>query len=83
MTKENESYTITLDVPQSDYMGGRIVKPGDWGTDYGCQQVTVGSDLIQPYDASTNSDNNIIFLEPGNYTVTWNTVNNEISITKN
>ena len=83
MTKDNETYTITLDVPESDYMGGRIVAAGDWGTDAGCQQVTVGADLIQEYDAATNGDNNIIFLAAGNYTVSWNQTTGEISITQN
>ena len=83
MTQEGENVTITLDVPESDYMGGRIVAAGDWGTDMGCQQVTDGADLIQPYDAATNGDNNIIFLEAGNYTVTANLSSKEIHIVKN
>ena len=83
MTLDGENLSITLDVPQSDYMGGRIVAAGDWGTDMGCQQVTEGADLIQPYDAESNGDNNIIFLEPGNYTVTANLSSKEIKITKN
>ena len=62
--------SLTLDVPQSDYMGGRIVTPGDWGTDIGFAQVTAGADLIQDLGDS-NPDNNIVFAEPGNYTVTW------------
>ncbi|MBQ1477039.1 MAG: extracellular solute-binding protein [Erysipelotrichaceae bacterium] len=83
MTQEGENLTITLDVPESDYMGGRIVAAGDWGTDMGCQQVTEGADLIQPYDAESNGDNNIIFLEAGNYTVSANLSSKEIKIVKN
>lgn len=83
MTQDGENLTITLDVPESDYMGGRIVAAGDWGTDMGCQQVVEGADLIQPYDAATNGDNNIIFLAAGNYTVTANITSKEIKIVKN
>ena len=83
MSRDGENLSITIEVPQSDYMGGRIVAAGDWGTDMGCQQVVEGADLIQAYDAATNGDNNIIFLEPGNYTVTCNLSSKEIKITKN
>ena len=72
--------TLTLDVPESDYMGGRIVNPGDWGTDKGFAQVTVGKELIKDLGAD-NPDNNIVFAEAGNYTVTIN--GTEISIVKN
>ena len=61
---------LTLDVPESDYMGGRIVHPGDWGTDIGFAQVTSGADLIKDLGAD-NPDNNIVFAAPGNYTLTW------------
>ena len=72
--------SLTLDVPQSDYMGGRIVKPADWGNDKGFLQVTEGKELIQ--DLGENiGDNNIVFLEPGNYTVTWD--GTAITIKKN
>ena len=83
MSQDGENISITLDVPESDYMGGRIVAAGDWGTDMGCQQVVEGADLIQPYDAATNGDNNIIFLAAGNYTVTANLSSKEIKIVKN
>ena len=72
--------TLTLDVPESDYMGGRIVNPGDWGTDKGFAQVTTGADLIKDLGAD-NPDNNIVFAEPGNYTVTID--GDAISIVKN
>lgn len=72
--------TLTLDVPESDYMGGRIVNPGDWGTDLGFAQVTEGADLILDLGAD-NPDNNIVFAEAGNYTLTLN--GSEISIVKN
>jgi arabinogalactan oligomer/maltooligosaccharide transport system substrate-binding protein len=73
-------YTITLDVPQADYMGGRIVKPGDWGNDKGFAQVTTGAELIKDLGAD-NPDNNIVFAEPGNYTLTWD--GTAITIVKN
>ena len=72
--------TLTLDVPESDYMGGRIVKPADWGTDKGFAQVTTGAELIKDLGAD-NPDNNIVFAEPGNYTVTWD--GTAITIVKN
>ena len=71
---------LTLDVPESDYMGGRIVKPADWGTDKGFAQVTTGIELIKDLGAD-NPDNNIVFIEPGNYTVTWD--GTSITIVKN
>jgi len=72
--------SVTLDVPQSDYMGGRIVKPTTWDNDKGFLQVTEGKELIQDLGEDVG-DNNIVFLEPGNYTVTWDGTN--ISIKKN
>ena len=72
--------TLTLDVPQSDYMGGRIVNPGSWDTDKGFAQVTSGAELIKDLGAD-NPDNNIVFAEPGNYTLTLN--GSEITIVKN
>ena len=72
--------SLTLDVPESDYMGGRIVNPGDWGTDIGFAQVTEGKDLIKDLGAE-NPDNNIVFAEAGNYTVTWD--GTAVTIVKN
>jgi len=72
--------TLTLDVPESDYMGGRIVNPGSWDTDKGFAQVTSGAELIKDLGAD-NPDNNIVFAEPGNYTLTLN--GSEITIVKN
>ncbi len=72
--------SLTLDVPQSDYMGGRIVKPADWGNDKGFAQVTEGKDLIQDL-GDANPDNNIVFVEAGNYTITWD--GTAITIVKN
>ena len=72
--------TLTLDVPESDYMGGRIVNPGSWGTDKGFAQVVSGAEYIKDLGAD-NPDNNIVFAEAGNYTVTINS--NEITIVKN
>ena len=82
---ENDTYylkdgSLTLDVPESDYMGGRIVKPADWGNDKGFLQVTEGKELIQDLGDDVG-DNNIVFLEPGNYTVTWD--GEAITIVKN
>ena len=64
-------YTLTLEVPESDYMGGRIVNPGSWDTDKGFAQVTTGVELIKDLGAD-NPDNNIVFAAPGTYTVTLN-----------
>lgn len=72
--------SITLDVEQSDYMGGRIVKIGTWENDKGFAQVVSGAELLDA-DAA-GGDNNIVFKEPGNYTVTIN-ANNEITVVKN
>ena len=71
---------VTLDVPESGYMGGRIVKPADWGKDIGFLQVTEGKELIQDL-VDDVGDNNIVFLAPGNYTVTWD--GTAITIVKN
>ncbi len=71
---------VTLEVPESDYMGGRIVKPGDWGTDKGFAQVTEGKELVKDL-GEENPDNNIVFAEAGNYTVTWD--GTAITIKKN
>ena len=73
-------YVLTLEVPESDYMGGRIVNPGSWDTDKGFAQVTVGADLILDLGES-NPDNNIVFAAPGTYTVTLN--GTEITIEQN
>ncbi|MBO6060860.1 MAG: extracellular solute-binding protein, partial [Clostridia bacterium] len=83
MTADGDMLTITLDVPESDYMGGRIVKKGNWDTDLGYAQVTTGADLMKVVDPADNGDNNIIFAAPGNYTVTCNTATGEITITAN
>lgn len=82
LTGEGDELTLTLEVPESDYMGGRIVKLSSWDTGLGCAQVTTGADLIAAPDPETNGDNNIIFLEPGTYTVTVNTATSEITIVK-
>ena len=58
----------------------RIVTPGDWGNDKGFAQVTTGAELIKDLGAD-NPDNNIVFAEAGNYTVTWDGA--EITIIKN
>ena len=65
---------------KSQCMGGRIVKPADWGKDIGFLQVTEGKELIQDLGDDVG-DNNIVFLAPGNYTVTWD--GTAITIVKN
>ena len=62
-------------------MGGRIVDAGDWNTDHGFAEVTEGADLLDA-DAA-GGDNNIVFKEAGNYTVTWDINANTISVKKN
>ena len=79
---EGGKLVLTLDVPASDYMGGRVVKITTWDTTLGCAQVKEGADLIQAPDPETNADNNIIFLEAGTYTVTVDVNAAEISIVK-
>ena len=74
---------ITLDVPESDYMGGRIVKLATWDTDLGYAQVTVGTEYLKVVDPADNGDNNIIFAEAGNYTVTVDLDAKTITIVKN
>lgn len=65
---EGNVYSITVNVEKSDYMGGRIVKASSWDTDKGCTIVTEGKELISE---DGGSDNNIVFLEPGTYEVTF------------
>ena len=71
-------YYITVDVEESDYMGGRIVMPGDWGTDLGLAQVVSGNELISE---DGGDDNNIVFLAPGTYKVELDASAGEITIT--
>ena len=80
LTGDGDVKTLTFDVPESDYMGGRIVNIGTWENDKGAAQVTTGADLIQAPDPDSNPDNNIIFLAAGTYTVTLNTASGEITI---
>ena len=82
MESNGDLYSITVDVPQSDYMGGRVVTAGTWENDKGQAQVTTGKDLIKELSPEENGDNNIVFVEPGTYTVTWNSSTNEITIVK-
>ena len=85
--KEADSVlTITLDVPASDYMGGRIVPAGKWENDLGYDQVVEGKELLNPdMDPAkgNNGDNNIVFAEAGNYTVTLDIGAKTIKIVKN
>ena len=81
MEQDGNILTITLDVPESDYMGGRIVPVTSWDTSLGYAQVVEGADLLNA-DAA-GGDNNIVFLEAGNYTVTCDISSSEIRIVKN
>jgi len=85
MVQDGETYTITLDVPEADYMGGRIVAAGSWDNDKGAAQVVEGADLMtdDALDTEANGDNNIVFKEAGNYTISWNSASGDITITKN
>ncbi len=78
---EGGKLTLTLDVPESDYMGGRIVKLTTWDTNLGFAQVKEGADLIKDLGAD-NPDNNIVFAEAGTYTITVDVNAGEISIVK-
>ncbi|MCR5611985.1 MAG: extracellular solute-binding protein [Clostridiales bacterium] len=81
LTEVDGKLTITIEVPQSDYMGGRIVPIGTWDTTLGYAQVTEGADLLNA-DAA-GDDNNIVFAEAGNYTVTVDLDAMTITIVKN
>ncbi|MBO4562239.1 MAG: extracellular solute-binding protein [Clostridia bacterium] len=83
MEEADGKLTITLDVPESDYMGGRIVTLGTWDNDLGYAQVTEGTEYLKEVDPADNPDNNIIFAEAGNYTVTVDLNAMTISIVKN
>ena len=61
--------TLTLEVPESEYMGGRFVYPGFWDTNLGFRQVVSGAELLVDTGAD-NEDNNIVFREPGTYSIT-------------
>ncbi len=80
LTGDGDVKTLTLEVPESDYMGGRIVNIGSWDNDKGFAQVTAGADLIKDLGAD-NPDNNIVFAAAGTYTVSINTASGEITIT--
>ncbi|MBQ1632308.1 MAG: extracellular solute-binding protein [Clostridia bacterium] len=86
MEEANGQLTITLDVPASDYMGGRIVLAGTWDNDLGYEQVKTGAEYLDASKAPSlgeNNDNNIVFAEAGNYTVTVDLNTKEITIIKN
>ena len=84
MTKDGENWSVTITVEQSDYMGGRIVVAGEWGTDLGYAQVTEGADLLDTAACADagNTDNNFIFAAPGTYTVSFNETSKEVKISK-
>ena len=84
--QKGDILTLTLDVPQSDYMGGRVVLAGTWDNDLGYDQVKTGVEYLNPDMApakGSNGDNNIVFAEAGNYTVTVDLAAKEITIVKN
>ncbi len=67
-------------------MGGRVVLAGTWDNDLGYDQVKTGAELLNPDMApanGNNNDNNIVFAEAGNYTVTVDLAAKEITIVKN
>ena len=71
----NGKFTLKARLPE-----GYTVQLRTIDSDKGFLQVTEGKELIQ--DLGDNvGDNNIVFLEPGNYTVTWD--GEAISIVKN
>ena len=69
LTGKIENGTLTLEVPESEYMGGRFVYPGFWDTNLGFRQVVSGAELLVDTGAD-NEDNNIVFREPGTYSIT-------------
>ena len=79
LTGDGDVKSLTLEVPESDYMGGRIVNIGSWETGMGAAQVKTGADLINV--EAGGDDNNIVFLAAGTYTVSIDTASGEISIT--
>ena len=78
---EGGKLVLTLDVPEGDYMGGRVVKLTTWDTNLGFAQVKEGAELLNA--ESAGDDNNIVFLEAGNYTITVDVNAGEIFIVKN
>lgn len=78
LVQDGDVLSIDVTVEESDYMGGRIVTAGDWDSDKGAAQVTVGADLINL--ESAGSDNNIVFNAAGTYHVTYNETTGEITI---
>ncbi len=79
MQETDGVYTYTVTVEQSDYMGGRIVTPGNWDSDKGLAQVVSGAELLSE---DGGSDNNMVFLEPGTYVVTFDEAKMEITVAK-
>ena len=73
--------SLTLEVPQGEDMGGRIVTNGKWENDKGYAQLTTGKELAVDL-GDNNPDNNIVFAEPGTYTIRINTTTNEITLEK-
>ena len=79
MSKNGDVYTFELTVEESEYMGGRIVCPGEWDTDKGLAQVTSGTELLSE---DGGSDNNMVFLAPGTYKVTFDESTMSITVEK-
>ena len=80
MVEVDGVYTIGVVVEQSDYMGGRIVTPGNWDTNMGLAQVVSGAELLSP---DGGSDNNMVFLAPGSYIVTFDPASMTITVAQN
>lgn len=73
--------SLTLEVPEDEDMSGRIVSNGKWENDKGYAQLTTGKELAVDL-GDNNPDNNIVFAEPGTYTISINTTTNEITLEK-
>ena len=73
--------SLTIEVPE-DRMSGRIVTPGELGTDRGYAQVTEGDEFLRR-PGKKDSDNNLVFAAAGSYTLTIDTETGDIVIAAN
>ncbi len=94
LLKEKDGvYTITVTfTADTEYKGGRIVKPASWDTLGGWDDVDADSKALldDAYDPaklndkneSVNGDKNLVFKEAGTYVITFDLVTKKITITK-
>ena len=85
------TFTVTF-TADTEYKGGRIVKPASWDTLGGWDEVDDASkalldDAFDPAktDAdgkSVNGDKNLVFKEAGTYVITFDLLGKKITITK-